>query len=214
MISNAGTWGGGRHDKALAQTQAAQAQAKAAQTAAKAKSAAASKDKQIYLIAGGSGVALLLIVFGAVTCNQRLTQKLREAELGIQAERLKDQERELLFHRNWRVKESEVELESKLASGAEGEVWKGLLHGHPGNVALKKVFPASGPDGEPVTRGVWDEREGLALILSLTLTLALTLVAFLMGLQHEKLVHFIGAGEMSDETWGHVTFCVQGSASP
>ena len=41
------------------------------------------------------------------------------------------------FLRNWNVKGEDVELEEKLAQGAEGQVWRGTLRGFEGPVAVK-----------------------------------------------------------------------------
>ena len=78
----------------------------------------------LIIALAGAGVLVLGLV-----CGCGLWIRLKDAEaraLQLQEEKLrsevKEQERELTFHRNWRIKESEVELQKELASGAEGEV--------------------------------------------------------------------------------------------
>ena len=65
-----------------------------------------------------------------------------------------------------------MKLEEKIAEGAEGEVWRASLLATGTIVAVKKSKV------ETQTK-VWNEAE----------------VAFMMSLQHERLVQFIGAGE-------------------
>jgi hypothetical protein len=169
------------------------AQAKLAAAEAKAQTEAQAATQTIVVVSVVAGLVLLVVLVGGYCYYERL---LTEQQMKAREAHIKEQERELLFLRDWRIKDSEITCTEKLASGAEGEVWKGTLHGHTGNVAIKRVFPVSGPDGQLISQGVWDERE----------------VAFLMALHHEKLVHFIGAGVLQDKRWGTITFCVQGSA--
>ena len=72
------------------------------------------------------------------------------------AAQLEKQHCELDYHRNWHLHGREVTLDCKIASGAEGEVWKGRLVGVDSIVAIKRARPA-GLDEAAVQP--WDERE-------------------------------------------------------
>ena len=86
------------------------------------------------------------------------------------------------FWKNWNIKSKDLTFVKKLAAGAEGEVWKGKLHGRIGDYAIKKAINT--PDQDCSNgRAIWDERE----------------VSFMMLVTHENLVEFIGAGEIRPE---------------
>ena len=81
-------------------------------------------------------------------------------------------------------------------------MWRGSVVGISGPVAIKKakVYDSLGDDDDDTVQP-WDERE----------------VSFMMGMTHERLVVFIGAGEMQDPRTGTtvlfqvVEFMEQGS---
>jgi len=134
------------------------------------------------LIIGGCGLLLLMLLLGLGVCHSIVT--LQKAKLGLEtqlnealAHRVEAQLQEIAYLRDWRVLPTDIVCDEKLAAGAEGEVWRGTLHGHEGPVAVKR---ATGMAADSTGKPVWTERE----------------VAFLMGMQHDRVVTFIGAGEM------------------
>ena len=88
-----------------------------------------------------------------------------------------------------RIKESEVHLEEKIAEGAEGEVWRASLVGYEGAVAVKKAKVET-------NMKVWNEAEVWSHPHCRYCHHHDLQVAFMMSLKHERLVRFIGAGEM------------------
>lgn len=66
-------------------------------------------------------------------------KELLEAQL---TQQVQAQGQEIDFLRTgWYVQESDLNLEVKVAKGAEGEVWRGTMKGYEGLVAIKKSNP-------------------------------------------------------------------------
>merc|ERR1711871_949549 len=79
----------------------------------------------------------------------------------------------------------DVSLETRLASGAEGQVWLGKFRTE--TVAIKVLHVLA--DKDP-----WDERE----------------ISFMMSMKHERIVKFVGAGNIwHSELQEFVLFLVQ-----
>ena len=69
--------------------------------------------------------------------------------------------KQIAYLGDWRIKDSDFVLVSKIAAGGEGEVWRGILHGK-FDVAIKLTFNfAVGKDQAGSGVKVWDEREAI-----------------------------------------------------
>jgi len=137
------------------------------------------KQKDIYLIAGIATVAVVVLLFAVTKNKQHLAQTenlLRDAE--IRALQFENR-----YLRDWRIPCENITFDRRLAAGTEGEVWTGKLHGHLGEVAIKRALLNPVTMDEENATAVWDERE----------------VSFMMSIQHPRLVTFLGAGEIADE---------------
>ena len=101
-------------------------------------------------------------------------------------------ERSNEFLDKYKIRPEQMAFEEKVAAGAEAEVWKGYLKGHPYDkrVAIKKALP--NPENIGAEKPVWSERE----------------VNFLIKMEHERLVKFIGAGEIYDELFEEQVLCI------
>jgi len=104
-------------------------------------------------------------------------------------------ERENAYLSQAKLSPDQIEFGIKIAKGAEGEVWKGRLLGHSYKelVAIKRALPLL-EDKAGEASAVFDERE----------------VSFLLKMKHDRIVIFIGAGEMFVPEWDCTTlFIVQ-----
>ena len=133
-----------------------------------------SKRKMIFWtsIGVGFGVIALTIAFGCYT--HALRMKLKDQELNDEQAKVEEATREITYYRDWRIRPEELQFEVMVASGSEGQVWRGRFQGS--TVAIKKAIAE-------VQVKVYDEAE----------------VAFMIGLQHRRLVKFIGAGTIYDD---------------
>jgi len=183
-------------DPAIVQLQLEAAEAEAAEQEARAAEQEARADQRKgYMIMGGSAMLLVLMMSFCVCWFQRSAadsaaaheSEVHELELALQEADKKVLRNQLSFFRDWRIKETDLEIqEPPIAQGSEGAVYRGTLRGSTEVVAIKKARFETMTDE-------WDEPE----------------VAFLMSLQHERLVKFIGAGHMFDEkNEGNVLFSV------
>lgn len=150
--------------------------------------------RKILIVASVCGALILLLLLCGLCLLGRFTRlkaRLAREEAFGQELKLAEQQKQIVYLRDWRIKEEDLTLESKVARGAEGEVWKGQLHGHLGDVAIKiaNQIGAVYEEGS----NVWDERE----------------VAFMMSLHHSRLVTLVGAGELNDPNVGLCVFIVQ-----
>lgn len=148
--------------------------------------------RTVTLVAASvSGAALLLGFLFAVFVVSKIKLQVQAAELERQDLLLLENEKQIQYLRDWRIKEEDLSFKEMVARGAEGEVWRGTLRGTPGEVAIKKQNQLAANLTE--TNKVWDERE----------------VAFMMSLPHKRLVTFLGAGVLQDPELGPVVFMVQ-----
>jgi len=144
-------------------------------------------------IIGGSagGFTLLVLVFSFLVYRLQKAaaasaMAVSQLELALKDSEMNAQEQQLRFFRDWRIKESEIELGAVVAEGAEGQVFRGTLLSSNRTVAVKKSKVET-------QTAVWSEAE----------------IAFMMSVHHPRLVEFIGAGQMFDKkNQGNVSFCV------
>ena len=129
---------------------------------------------------------VIIIVLLIVAVRQYYHGYQAQLELtAMKQEELERQRQELAFEKDWRVNPDDLSYDEKLATGAEGQVWRGSWrHGQKRQtVAIKRVMPGADETGRPKSSAVWDERE----------------VAFMMAIQHPRVVRLLGAGEVADE---------------
>ena len=137
------------------------------------------------VVIGGSlaGFTIIACLIG-ICCLHKMQRRNLDLQCELNSalnEQMGLQDKEIEYYKDWRVKEEDINLVEKLASGSEGEVWRGTLRGQFGEqqcVAIKKSYGLGRLEGTPV----WNEAE----------------VAFMMHIKHPRLVTFHGAGEMLD----------------
>ena len=145
---------------------------------------------QKIIIGGCAGFVALVILGGLVICY--FLRQLRLAEKKVANAVLLEKNRELDYYRDWRINEAEVKKTKRLAQGGEGSVWLGTFRDT--QVAIKISF-------ESAARPVWDEAEVVSgLGQAAGLTGSGCVKAFMMSVTHPRLVEFLGAGEMHNDT--------------
>jgi hypothetical protein len=170
------------------------AKAKSDAALAKDESAQAASSAKMLLYAS-LGAALFFIVLLGCAARWYISAaeaKVQQAELKAQQAEMENQTRELNFMRDWNIKPTEIVFldDKPVAKGAEGEVWRGRMHGRSGEVAIKKQNQM----GSTNSSHVWDEKE----------------IAFMMSMPHARLVTFIGAGQLFDSKMEQlISFSVQ-----
>ena len=146
----------------------------------------------------------------AIDRIRRLEKAVAMHQIGKQKQKIGELEE------SWRVSADEITCDALLATGGSGEVWRGRIHRQNEEeriVAIKKCVMGFDQDfyhdDRTSSKGsLWEDGE----------------IKLLMLVRHERLVSFMGAGEMGGyrflvvelmtggsiekKLWGNVVFCV------
>ena len=92
----------------------------------------------IALVCVSLGLIFIFAVYAWVS-KQRF-KSATAAELDRQYQAILEQQNEILFLKDWRVDAKDLKIEQQIAVGGQGVVYRGVMQGHFGHVAIKKLI--------------------------------------------------------------------------